>query len=58
MTLVLSPEAAGIYNCTSPDAVTNAVFMKTLRKATGNRIGLPAPAWLPEAGALLIGTET
>jgi len=32
--------------------------MATLRKRTGHTIGLPAPAWLLEAGAALTGTET
>jgi|GEM_PF-1657980 NAD dependent epimerase/dehydratase family enzyme len=32
--------------------------MATLRKRTGHTIGLPAPAWLLEAGAALTGTGT
>jgi len=51
-------EAEGIYNCVSPHAVTNHYFMATLRKLTGHKIGLPAPAWLLEAGAVLMRTET
>jgi NAD dependent epimerase/dehydratase family enzyme len=51
-------DAEGIYNCVSPNAVPNKIFMKQLRKATGHTIGLPAPAWLLEFGAWLIGTET
>lgn len=52
------PEITGTYNCCAPHPVTNEVFMSTLRKATGHKFGLPAPAWLLELGAPLIGTET
>jgi uncharacterized protein len=51
-------EMEGVYNCSAPNAVTNAGFMKTLRHISGHKFGLPAPAWLLEAGAALIGTET
>jgi len=51
-------EAEGIYNCVSPNAVTNSEFMKKLRTAAGYKTGLPAPAWLLELGAFLIRTET
>jgi uncharacterized protein len=52
------PEIEGTYNCSSPGPVTNQQFMATLRKATGHKIGLPAPAWMLKMGAALIGTET
>ena len=48
----------GVYNCSAPNAVTNRHFMKTLRNITGHKAGLPAFAWMLEAGAALIGTET
>lgn len=48
----------GVYNCAAPNAVSNAVFMKTLRRITGHVIGLPAFNWMLEAGTALIGTET
>ena len=51
-------EMEGVFNCSAPNAVTNDAFMKTLRLITGHVFGLPAPAWLLEAGAKLIGTET
>jgi hypothetical protein len=51
-------EIAGTYNCSSPNPVSNAVFMKTLRKATGHSVGLPAYTWMLKIGAALIGTET
>ncbi|MBS1564212.1 MAG: TIGR01777 family oxidoreductase, partial [Bacteroidetes bacterium] len=43
----------GTYNCAAPGPVTNDYFMKTLRRITGHKIGLPAPAWLLAIGARL-----
>lgn len=51
-------EIKGIVNCTAPDAIKNNELMKSLRKAYGVPFGLPAPAWLLEIGAKIIGTET
>ncbi|MGV3766621.1 MAG: TIGR01777 family oxidoreductase [Chitinophagaceae bacterium] len=48
----------GVFNCTAQTPVSNAELMRTIRTETGKRIGLPAPDWLLEAGARLIGTET
>jgi uncharacterized protein (TIGR01777 family) len=48
----------GVFNCSAPNPVTNEVFMKTLRNEMGIKIGLPAPAWLLETGAVIIRTET
>ncbi|MBI1342323.1 MAG: DUF1731 domain-containing protein [Terrimonas sp.] len=50
--------AEGVYNCVAPYAVSNTDLMYTLRNITHNKIGLPAPELLLEAGAFLIGTET
>lgn len=52
-----NPELEGTYNCCSPNPVTNAAFMQTLRKVTGCRLGLPAFTWMLKIGALIIGTE-
>ena len=52
------PEIEGTYNCSNPGAVTNEMFMATLRKVTGYKIGLPAYKWMLKIGAALIGTET
>jgi uncharacterized protein (TIGR01777 family) len=49
---------SGTFNCTSPNPVTNRVFMQTLRQTAGHSFGLPAPAPLLKLGAALIGTET
>jgi len=51
-------EIEGTYNCSSPNPVSNEVFMKTLRKATGTHFGLPAFAWILRIGGQLIGTES
>ncbi len=48
----------GIYNCSSPTPVPNKEFMRTLRKVTGNKFGLPAFTWMLKVGAFIIGTET
>lgn len=50
-------ELEGTFNCVSPNAVTNAEFMATLRKTTGCKFGLPAFEWMLKMGAPLIGTE-
>ncbi|MCC6287841.1 MAG: TIGR01777 family protein [Chitinophagaceae bacterium] len=51
-------QLSGIFNCCSPNPVTNAEFMRTLRKTTGHAFGLPAYEWMLKLGAPLIGTET
>ncbi|WP_088008278.1 TIGR01777 family oxidoreductase [Indiicoccus explosivorum] len=48
----------GVFNCAAPEPVTNRELMEKMRQAFGAKIGLPAPAWLLEAGALFIRTET
>jgi uncharacterized protein len=53
-----NPALEGNYNCSSPFPVTNTVFMKTLRKVTGYKSGLPAYEWMLKIGAAIIGTET
>jgi uncharacterized protein (TIGR01777 family) len=52
------PEMAGVFNCTAPVAIQNASLMNTIRKTYKMPFGLPAPAWLLEIGAIVIGTET
>jgi len=48
----------GVYNVCSPYPISNRQFMRTLRKASGHLIGLPAFTWMLKLGALFIGTET
>ena len=47
----------GVYNLSSPNPVTNNIFMNKLRKATGQIVGLPAFEWMLKIGAAVIGTE-
>ncbi|WP_419881367.1 TIGR01777 family oxidoreductase [Peribacillus sp. B-H-3] len=49
---------SGIFNCSSPNPVTNAELMENLRKAMGVKAGLPSAKWMLELGAVFIKTET
>lgn len=51
-------DITGPVNVASPDVVPNRDMMRLVRRAYGARIGLPTPAWLLRAGAVLIRTET
>ncbi len=51
------PDVAGPVNVAAPEVVTNARFMARVRDVFGRRVGVPAPAWLLEAGARVIRTE-
>ena len=53
-----NPELQGIFNCTAPYAIKNTDLMQVIRKEYGYPFGLPAPEWLLNAGAIVIGTET
>lgn len=44
---------AGVYLATAPNPVSNAAFMRALRKALGMPLGLPAMAWMVRLGAPL-----
>ncbi|HEY4325378.1 MAG TPA: TIGR01777 family oxidoreductase [Mucilaginibacter sp.] len=52
------PGLQGIFNCTAPYPIKNGELMRTIRKSYGIPLGLPAPQWLLEVGAIVIGTET
>lgn len=41
----------GVYIASSPDPVSNKVFMRTLRQAIGMPLGLPAWSWMVRLGA-------
>lgn len=51
-------ELSGVFNCSSPNPVTNREFMAHLRNSMYKKVGFPTPTWMLEAGALFIGTET
>ena len=51
-------EMCGAYLATAPNPVSNAEFMRSLRKALGVPIGLPAKEWMVRIGApLFLGTD-
>ncbi|MBD1362176.1 TIGR01777 family protein [Mucilaginibacter sp. ZT4R22] len=51
-------ELDGVINAAAPEAAKNKDLMHIIRKAYGIPFGLPAPQWLLEIGAKVIGTET
>ncbi|MFB9752357.1 TIGR01777 family oxidoreductase [Paenibacillus hodogayensis] len=51
-------ELNGIFNCASPNPVTNRELMKQLRLVMNKKVGMPLPGWLLEIGACFIRTET
>ncbi|RKD25995.1 TIGR01777 family protein [Ammoniphilus oxalaticus] len=48
----------GVFNCSAPKPVSNRELMRQFRQAMNVPIGLPAPKWMLELGAVLIKTET
>ena len=56
--LIANKEISGTYNASAPGPVSNTQIMKTIRMTMKMPFGLPAPMWLLELGAILIGTET
>ncbi|QTN00965.1 TIGR01777 family protein [Sediminibacillus dalangtanensis] len=51
-------DLSGVFNCAAPNPVSNRELMKRLRTEMNAPIGLPAPKWMLEMGAVLIRTET
>jgi len=51
---ISDPSMVGPYIASSPNPVSNRVFMKSLRKALHMPIGLPAAAWMIKIGAKFI----
>lgn len=45
---------SGIYVCSAPNPVSNKEFMRTLRRAMGIPIGLPAPEFITRIGARFV----
>ncbi|HKW03251.1 MAG TPA: TIGR01777 family oxidoreductase [Vicinamibacterales bacterium] len=56
--LIDRADISGVVNLAAPNPLPNAEFMRALRDAWGTSMGLPAPAWLLEIGALFMRTET
>jgi len=56
--IVDHPEFTGPVNLASPYPLPNREFMKDLRAVASCPVGLPAPRWMLEVGALALRTET
>jgi uncharacterized protein len=56
--LIDHDEIDGAVNVAAPNPVPNEEFMRTLREASGARVGLPATKWMLEIGAVFMRTET
>ena len=48
---------SGAYVATAPNPVSNAEFMRELRRALRMRVGLPATSWMVRAAAPLLRTD-
>lgn len=55
--LLHNEKLSGVINCTSPLPLSNKDFMKTLRKTVHVPCGIPAPKFVINIGAKLIGIE-
>jgi NAD dependent epimerase/dehydratase family enzyme len=47
-------QMSGAYRATAPNPVSNAEFMRELRRALGMPFGLPAAGWMVRLGARLV----
>lgn len=56
--ILQNPTLSGVTNCTSPEPVSNKVFMKTMRQVLNIRVGIPAPAIVIRLISKLIGKES
>ena len=52
-----NPEPAGVFNATSPNPVTNADFMRELRRTLHRPWSPPVPEFAARIGSWLMGTE-
>lgn len=48
---------SGVFNCSSPQPVSNRKLMQELRKTMNVPFGIPSPKWMLEIGSFLIKTE-
>jgi uncharacterized protein (TIGR01777 family) len=56
--LIEHDDIEGAVNIASPNPLSNAEFMRTLREASGVPYGLPTNRWMLEVGAVFMRTET
>jgi NAD dependent epimerase/dehydratase family enzyme len=52
-----TPSISGVVNIASPAPSDNRTLMRTLRRLTGTRIGLPTTRWMLEVGMWVLRTE-
>jgi uncharacterized protein (TIGR01777 family) len=50
-------ELSGVFNCSSPNPVSNRELMDQFREAMHIKLGLPSPKWMLHLGAFFIRTE-
>ncbi|QEL15038.1 TIGR01777 family oxidoreductase [Limnoglobus roseus] len=55
---LIEHDLSGAVNLASPNPLPNAEFLRSLRRAWGARVGLPASRWMLAVGAFLMRTET
>src|SRR5690606_16223330 len=48
---------SGAYIATAPNSVSNAEFMRELRRALGVPFGLPTPGWMVRLAAPVLRTD-
>ena len=56
--LIEHEEVDGAVNLAAPNPLPNAEFMRTLRKAAGMSVGMPASRLMLEIGAIFLRTES
>jgi uncharacterized protein (TIGR01777 family) len=56
--LIEHEEVEGVVNIASPNPLPNREFMRALRRAWHQPIGIPASAWMIEIGSFLMRTES
>jgi uncharacterized protein len=56
--LRLNDGAFGVYNCTAPWPLPNALFTQKLASRIGPGFSIALPEWFLKIGAIVIGTET
>jgi len=54
----ITDETDGIVNMTAPEPLPNRDFMRALRNAWHQPIGLPSPRWMLEIGTFFMRTES
>lgn len=56
--LISDQTLSGVVNVAAPNPLPNRDFMSALRDALGVKLGIPAPKWMLEIGAIFMKTET